>query len=88
MPAQKLDGNAIAKSIREEINSKIAQTQTKNPKFQPSLAIIQVGERADSTSYVTMKQKAAADAKIDFQHIKLPEDTTEAAVRHKLFGAK
>lgn len=81
MSAQRIDGNAIAKSIREQLNTKIAQLQSKNPVFQPSLAIIQVGERPDSTSYVTMKQKAAADAKIAFQHIKLPEDITEAAVR-------
>lgn len=81
MPAAKIDGNAIAKSIREQINEKIASTQSRNPKFQPSLAIIQVGERQDSTSYVSMKQKAAADAKIEFKHIKLPEDISEAAVR-------
>lgn len=80
MPAQKIDGNAIAKAIREDIGSQIAAVQAKNPKFQPSLAIIQVGERPDSTSYVTMKAKAAADAKIKFQHIKLPEDIKEAAV--------
>lgn len=81
MPAVKIDGNAIAKSIREQISEKIANTQARNPKFQPSLAIIQVGERPDSTSYVSMKQKAAVDAKIEFKHIKLPEDISEAAVR-------
>lgn len=80
MPATKIDGTTIAKQIRKEINAKIIETQQKNPKFQPSLAIIQVGSRADSTSYVTMKQKAASDAKIDFQHVKLPEDISEAAV--------
>lgn len=86
MPAQKIDGNAIAKRIREQISEKIQNTQSKNPRFQPSLAIIQIGERQDSTSYVTMKQKAAADANIDFQHIKLPEDISEAAVsRSALF---
>lgn len=80
MPAQKLDGTAIAKKIREKINSQIIETQAKNPKFQPSLTIIQVGTRPDSTSYVGMKQKAAAEAKIAFQHIKLPEDISQAAV--------
>lgn len=80
MPAQKIDGNAIAKSIREDLSSRIAEMQSKNSNFKPSLAIIQVGDRSDSTSYVNMKQKAAAEAKIDFQHIKLPEETTQAAV--------
>lgn len=85
MPAKKIDGNAIAKSIREDISAQIAATQANNPKFQPSLAIIQVGERPDSTSYVNMKAKAAADAKINFQHIKLAEDTNEAAVSNFWF---
>jgi hypothetical protein len=80
MPAQKIDGNQIAKSVRERIHAEIQETKAKNPKFAPSLAIIQVGERSDSTSYVNMKSKAAQEASIAFQHIKLPEDITEAAV--------
>lgn len=80
MTAQKIDGTAIAKSIREKIHAQIQETQLKNPRFSPSLAIIQVGNRPDSTSYVTMKAKAAADAMITFQHIKMPEETSEAAV--------
>lgn len=83
MSAQRLDGNAIAKSVREQISLQIKDTQHKNPNFRPSLAIIQVGDRQDSTSYVTMKQKAAVDAKIEFQHHKLPEETSEAAVSRR-----
>lgn len=82
MPGQRIDGNAIAKKIRQRISEEIQNTQSKNPSFRPSLAIIQIGDRLDSTSYVTMKQKAASDANIQFQHIKLPEDISEAAVRY------
>lgn len=41
MVAEKIDGNAIAKSIRERIHVEIAEKQKLNPRFQPSLTIIQ-----------------------------------------------
>lgn len=41
MPAQKIDGTAIAKSIREKINASIHQKQQSNPRYKPSLVIIQ-----------------------------------------------
>ena len=85
MVATKIDGTAIAKDIRQRIHTQIKEFQAVNDKFNPSLAIIQVGERPDSTSYVTMKQKAAQDANIRFQHIKLPETITEAAVSTSAF---
>ena len=65
MPATKIDGTAIAKSIREKIAEDIAQKQAKNSRYQPSLVIIQVGDRSDSSTYVRMKLKAAEEAKIE-----------------------
>lgn len=41
MAATKLDGTAIAKSIRERLAKDIAAKQQSNPRFQPSLKIIQ-----------------------------------------------
>lgn len=41
MTAQKIDGTAIAKSIREKINASIHQKQQSNPRYKPSLVIIQ-----------------------------------------------
>jgi len=41
MAAQKIDGTAIAKSIRERINSDIKDKQKSNPRYKPSLVIIQ-----------------------------------------------
>jgi len=41
MVAQKIDGTAIAKSIRERLNGEIKQKQEKNPRYKPSLIIIQ-----------------------------------------------
>jgi hypothetical protein len=41
MTAQKLDGTAIAKSIREKLNAEILEKQKSNPRYKPSLVIIQ-----------------------------------------------
>lgn len=44
MTAQKIDGTAIAKAIRERLGAKIKDRQAQNPRYRPSLKIIQ-GER-------------------------------------------
>ncbi|KAK7517546.1 formate--tetrahydrofolate ligase-domain-containing protein [Phyllosticta citriasiana] len=77
MAAQKIDGNAIAKSIREKLNAEIHEKQQLNPRYKPALRIIQVGDRSDSSTYVRMKLKAAEEAGIDCQLVKLPEEITE-----------
>jgi hypothetical protein len=41
MTATKIDGTAIAKSIREKLHAEIEATQKVNPRFKPSLKIIQ-----------------------------------------------
>lgn len=41
MAAQKIDGTAIAKGIREKINAEIQEKQRSNPRYKPSLVIIQ-----------------------------------------------
>ncbi|KAM3438663.1 hypothetical protein NHJ13734_004066 [Beauveria thailandica] len=80
MVATKLDGNAIAKSIRERIGREIAERQKLNPRYRPSLKIVQVGDRPDSSTYVRMKLKAAQEANIDCELISLPESTSEPEI--------
>jgi hypothetical protein len=41
MAGQKIDGTAIAKSIREKLGAKIKERQDKNPRYRPSLKIVQ-----------------------------------------------
>jgi len=41
MTATKIDGNAIAKEIREKIHAEIQATQKINPRYKPSLKIVQ-----------------------------------------------
>ena len=77
MAAQKIDGTAIAKSIREKINAEIKKTQEINPRYKPSLTIVQVGDRSDSSTYVRMKLKAAEEANIICNVVQYPESITE-----------
>jgi hypothetical protein len=50
MTATKIDGTAIAKKIRERLHAEIVETQNTNPRFKPSLKIIQ-GKCAPSIAW-------------------------------------
>jgi methylenetetrahydrofolate dehydrogenase (NADP+)/methenyltetrahydrofolate cyclohydrolase/formyltetrahydrofolate synthetase len=41
MTASKIDGNAIARSIRERLGQEVKQKQETNPRYRPSLKIVQ-----------------------------------------------
>ncbi|KAF1987446.1 FTHFS-domain-containing protein [Aulographum hederae CBS 113979] len=84
MTAQKIDGTAIAKSIRDKLNAEIKSKQETNPRYKPSLAIIQVGDRSDSSTYVRMKLKAAEEANITCAIQNYPEDITEAELLNQI----
>ncbi|TVY88626.1 C-1-tetrahydrofolate synthase, cytoplasmic [Lachnellula willkommii] len=84
MTATKIDGTAIARSIREKLQTEIQATQKINPRYKPSLKIFQVGERPDSTTYVRMKLKAAEEASIDCEVLRFPETVTEAELLEQI----
>ncbi|MCJ1289103.1 tetrahydrofolate synthase [Xylographa carneopallida] len=78
MAAERIDGTAIAKAIRDRINADIKEKQAKNPRYKPSLTIVQVGDRSDSSTYVRMKLKAAEEANIKCDLVHYPETIKEA----------
>ncbi|GAP83205.2 putative formate-tetrahydrofolate ligase [Rosellinia necatrix] len=78
MTAIRIDGTAIAKSIREKLAAEVVEKQKLNPQYQPALRIIQVGDRSDSSTYVRMKLKAAEEANINCELLHYPESITEA----------
>ncbi|KAI4205217.1 MAG: hypothetical protein LQ350_000539 [Teloschistes chrysophthalmus] len=84
MAAERIDGTAIAKAIREQINSDIQRIQQSNPRYKPSLTIVQVGDRSDSSTYVRMKLKAAEEANIKCDLVHYPESITEAELLHNI----
>ncbi|KAF8476115.1 formate--tetrahydrofolate ligase-domain-containing protein [Kalaharituber pfeilii] len=78
MAAQKIDGIALAKNIRQRLNVEVAEKQKKSPRFKPALTIIQVGDRPDSNTYIRMKLKAAQEANITCNIQKFPTEVSEA----------
>ena len=85
MAAERIDGTAIAKKIRERINADIKKIQEANPRYKPSLTIIQVGDRSDSSTYVKMKLKAAEEANIICDLVHYPEDISEAELLQNIY---
>lgn len=79
-----INGKAIATDSRKDVGDKIAQIKKDHPEFSPKLSIIQVGARPDSTTYVGMKVKAAAEAGVECDVVSLPEDITEYALINKV----
>ncbi|KAF8798028.1 FTHFS-domain-containing protein [Phlegmacium glaucopus] len=75
-PASVIDGTALALSIRQDVAQRIKSTQAISPRFQPVLAIVQAGERPDSSVYVRMKSKAAQEVGVKFRHIAIPEESS------------
>ncbi|RDL37856.1 FTHFS-domain-containing protein [Venustampulla echinocandica] len=78
MTATKINGTAIAKSVRESVRAQIEASQKINPRYKPSFRIIQVGGVSESSTYVRMKLKAAIEANIDCELVQFPDTVTEA----------
>lgn len=74
-----IDGKAIAKDIQNEIKAEVAKLKETSGHV-PGLAVILVGSRTDSSTYVRNKKKACADVGIQSFDTTLPEDTTQEEV--------
>ncbi len=76
MSAKIIDGNAIGKSIREELKGEVAALIAKG--VRPGLTVVIVGEDPASQVYVRMKGKAADELGMKSDTIRLPATTSEA----------
>ena len=74
MPAELIDGTAIARSIREEAARDAAQLTEQG--VRPGLAVVLVGEDAASVVYVRSKEKACVEAGMHSVKIQLPATTS------------
>eukprot|EP00747_Dinoflagellata_sp_TGD_P221331 gnl/TRDRNA2_/TRDRNA2_93184_c0_seq1.p1 gnl/TRDRNA2_/TRDRNA2_93184_c0~~gnl/TRDRNA2_/TRDRNA2_93184_c0_seq1.p1 ORF type:complete len:378 (+),score=76.43 gnl/TRDRNA2_/TRDRNA2_93184_c0_seq1:63-1136(+) len=74
--AKLIDGKAIAEQIRLEVKEATADLK-KSHDVVPGLAVVLVGSRKDSQSYVRMKKKAAAEVQFYSVDVDLPEDVTQ-----------
>lgn len=76
MPAELIDGVAIARSIREEVAREAALLIEKG--IRPGLAVVLVGEDPASTVYVRSKGKASDDAGMHSSTVRLPATTSQS----------
>ena len=79
MSAQRIDGNAISATIRENLAKKIGE-RTKNGQRAPGLAVIQVGSDAASQIYVGKKRQACENIGIKSAAYDLPATTEQATL--------
>lgn len=77
--AEIIDGKAIALSLREQIALEV-QTFEREHQTSPALTVVVVGDEPASKVYVRNKEQAAKAAGIQGVVVRLPAETTEAAL--------
>ena len=71
-----IDGKKTAADIRAELSEEIKSLQAEHG-IMPGLAVVLVGQRVDSATYVRMKKKAAAEIGIHSIDVTVDEDISE-----------
>jgi len=75
LPAELIDGNAIARSIREEVKAEVAKLIARG--IKPGLAVVLVGEDPASEVYVRNKGRACDEAGMHSVTINMPASTSQ-----------
>ncbi len=73
MSARIIDGKAVAASLRRRVGERVAALG-----YRPGLAVVLVGDDPASAVYVRNKNRAATEAGLTAQTIRLPADTAQA----------
>ena len=81
--AKILDGRRVAQQWLSEIAEEVSELRSQL-KRAPGLAVVLVGNRADSVLYVNRKRQAAAKVGINFDLIQLPEKVTQERLLERL----
>ena len=76
MPAEVIDGRAIAKKVRADAAERAKKLIAKG--VRPGLAVVLVGDDPASAVYTSAKAKAAEEAGMYSLNIRLPADTSQA----------
>jgi methylenetetrahydrofolate dehydrogenase (NADP+)/methenyltetrahydrofolate cyclohydrolase len=76
LPADLIDGVAIARSVRERVARETAALKSRG--VTPGLVVILVGDDSASATYVRAKGAASEEAGILSSTIRLPAETTQA----------
>ena len=76
MKARLIDGTSLSKEIRNEVTAGVAELKAKHG-LVPGLAVVLVGDDPASSVYVRNKQRAATEAGMLAEDIKLPADVSQ-----------
>lgn len=79
-----LSGTKIAKTTREHAHHEITSIRKKYPELNPTLKIIQVGDRPDSSTYIRMKLKASKESGINCKVDKLPKEISQLELLNEI----
>ena len=82
MSAQRLDGKALAATMRAEIAARVAE-RAHAGKRAPGLAAVLVGEDPASQQYVKNKHKACHEAGLTTAVHRMPATTTAVSAQHR-----
>lgn len=80
-----IDGKSIAQEIRSVIADEVRQMNNAIRKV-PGLAVVLVGQRRDSQSYVRFKTKACEEVGIKSLLAELPDDCVDDDVMNAVLG--
>ena len=78
MRAELIDGKAIAADVRADVAREVAALRARG--VVPGLTVVLVGDDIASATYVGAKEKASREAGMAGGTIRLPADTTQAAL--------
>lgn len=76
--AMRIDGKAIAASVRAEVAEEVSKLKEQG--ITPGMAVVIVGDDPASRIYVNNKKKACAEVGIYSEEYALPADTTQEAL--------
>jgi 5,10-methylene-tetrahydrofolate dehydrogenase/methenyl tetrahydrofolate cyclohydrolase len=79
-----IDGKKTAAIIRQELKEEIDSIQQNQDGVVPGLAVVLVGNRVDSATYVRMKKKAAEEIGIHSIDITLPTTITQDELKAEI----
>ena len=77
MPAELIDGKALAQDVRRQVAAEVAAL-TSESGIVPGLTVILVGDDPASQVYVSSKQKASSAAGMNGAILRLPAETSQA----------
>lgn len=83
MTAEIVDGQKIAKGIREKISDEVKNIKSKYG-FVPNISTIKIGNDPESDLYLRLRDKACSEVDINSNHVEFPGGVSEKEVLNSI----